>query len=288
MLVTGATGFIGSRALEPLRGRGFEVLDTGSHTADLLDPGGAGQLIRDTRPTHLLHFAWYTEHRAFWTSPENVRWAEASLRLLRAFAEGGGERAVLAGTCAEYDWSAQNALSERSTRLAPTTLYGASKHGLHTIAQPYADQVDVALAWGRIFFLYGPGEHRDRLVASVARSLILGLPAPCSSGEQVRDFLHVADVADAFAALLDSDVRGPVNIGSGEPVSVRDVALALGEAAGRPDLVRLGAHSHHRDDPPRLVADSRRLREEVGWRPSRTLEQGLRETLDWWRLHGET
>lgn len=279
ILVTGATGFIGSHAVEPLRQAGHEVYAIGSRDCDLLDPAAAPRLLNELRPELLLHFAWYAEPGAFWSSEENVRWVEASLRLLRAFAAAGGRRAVIAGTCAEYDWSHPR-LSERDTPLAPSTLYGECKHALHRIAECWGG---LSVAWGRVFFLYGPGEHPARLVSSVASALARGEPAPCSSGEQVRDFLHVADVGRAFAALTASAVEGPVNVGSGERVSVREVVTRLGELAGRPELVELGALPERPDEPPELVADVGRLRDEVGFRPSLTLEEGLRGTLDWWR-----
>src|SRR5205085_8625551 len=125
-----------------------------------------------------------------WTAPENVRWVEASLALLRAFAEAGGRRAVLAGTCAEYDWGAgDEVLNERNTPLRPDTLYGAAKHGLHVVGAAQAAQVGFELAWGRVFFLYGPGEAPGRLVPAVARALLAGEPAKTTAGTQVRDFL---------------------------------------------------------------------------------------------------
>jgi len=99
----------------------------------------------------------------------------------------------------------------------------------------------------------------------------------------VRDFLHVADVANAFATLVASDVEGPVNVGSGERVTIADVVGKVAELTGRPELIEFGAISVPADEPPMLVADIRRLREEVGWRPRRTLEEGLAETVEWLR-----
>src|ERR687895_80246 len=90
------------------------------------------------------------------------------------------------------------------TRVAgarPATLYGAAKHGLHCVAARFAEQANFELAWGRIFFVYGPGEPENRLVPSVGRALLAGKPVPITRGDQVRDFMHVADVAAAFAAL---------------------------------------------------------------------------------------
>ena len=279
MLVTGATGFVGRQALAPLAERGFEVHAPGHRELDLLDVDAAAQFVANLRPTHLLHFAWYAEPGAFWESSENARWLDASTRLLEAFAASGGTRAVVAGTCAEYDWSGEGVLSERSTPLVPRTTYGAAKNALHAAAE----QMSLSLAWGRIFFLYGPHEDERRLVASVTRSLIAGLPARVTHGRQVRDFLHVADAGDAFAALLDADVEGAVNVGSGEGVAIADVVQRIAALVGRPDLVELGALEASPDDPPLLVADVGLLRDEVGWQPSRSLDDGLRDTIEWWR-----
>lgn len=283
VLVTGATGFIGSQTLEPLRELGFEVIAAGSREADLLEPGGAEALVASSRPSHLLHMAWYAEHGRFWDSYENLRWVEASSRLLRAFAQSGGARAVIAGSCAEYDWSGEGRLREGVTPIAPATLYGAAKHSLHVLADAFCARAGIRLAWGRAFFLYGPGEHPGRLVASLSRALVRGEPARCTSGEQVRDFLHVEEAGRAFAALTASDIDGAVNVGSGRPVAIREIASTLGRLSGRPGLVEHGALPSRPGEPPELVADTRRLREEVGFSSSISLEDGLAGTLDWWR-----
>jgi nucleoside-diphosphate-sugar epimerase len=285
-------------ALEPLRERGFEVVALTSRgdparrpdvdgvrwqVADLLAADGADAAIAEVAPTHLLHLAWYAEPGAFWQAPENVRWVEASLRLLRAFHGAGGRRAVLAGTCAEYDWADETHCVEGVTPLAPATLYGTSKHALRLVAESFAGGAGLSVAWGRIFFVFGPFEHPTRLVASVARALTHGEAAPTSHGEQVRDFLSNVELGDAFAALVAADVDGPVNMASGEPVRVRELVEQVAEAAGRPDLLRVGALPARAGEPAALTADVTRLREEVGWAPSRPLRAQVDATVAWWR-----
>ncbi len=296
VLVTGASGFIGRHALAPLIERGFEVhavrrdgteLEpaiagcTWRH-ADLLDLTAIRPLIQEAQPTHLLHFAWNAVPGQYWTTLDNFAWVQASLELLRRFQEAGGQRVVMAGTCAEYDW-AYGYCSEGITPTAPTTTYGTCKLALQRMLDAYAKQADLSSAWGRIFFLYGPHEHPARLVSSVARALLQGEPARTSRGTQLRDFLHVRDVADAFVALLDSSVEGPVNIGSGQPVMVKDVIDTIAAELHRQDLVRLGAITSAANDPPLLCANVDRLSTEVGWSPAYTLHDGLRHTISWWR-----
>ncbi len=293
VLLTGATGFIGRHAVAPLVAAGHELHAVTTrkdapggegvtwHHADLLE---SPDVVAEVEPEVLVHLAWYVEPGRFWTSPVNVRWAEASLAALRAFADAGGRRAVIAGTSAEYDWEAVGErCQEDATPLRPATLYGAAKHALHSVAERYAEQAGFQLAWGRIFFVYGPGEPDGRLVPSVGRALLAGEPVPTTSGEQVRDFMHVEDVAAAFAALVDREVVGAVNVASGQPVAVREVVDELAAAAARPDLLRPGALPDREGDPPRLVADVTRLRDEVGFAPRIGLAEGLRGTLEWLR-----
>lgn len=297
VLVTGASGFIGRHALTPLLQRGFEVHAVSSratpppvappqvrwHQADLLDHSAHAELLGVVAASHLLHLAWYAEHGRFWRSTENLRWAAATLALVPAFATAGGERAVLAGSCAEYRWGEPGPCVEGVTPLEPATLYGTAKHATRVLLEAAAPELGIELASGRVFFLYGPDEAPGRLVAAVARALVSGDRAKTGDGTQIRDFLHVADVAGAFAALLDSDVTGAVNIGSGEARPLRDVIDAIGAAAGRPELLDIGALAPRPGDPAELVADVTRLREEVGFTPAIGLPAGIASTVAGWR-----
>lgn len=293
VLLTGATGFIGRHCVAPLASAGFEVHGVSStpqrlaagitqwHQGDLLMPGVAERLVAAAAPSHVLHLAWCATPGEFWTSPLNLPWVQSSIALLRAFAEHGGERFVGAGSCAEYEITDTDC-DERTTPLRPSTLYGAAKHGFHSVLAGFGPG-RLSTAWGRVFHLYGPGEHPDRLVPSVIRALLAGQEAHCTAGTQIRDFLHVQDVADAFVALLAGNAEGAVNIASGEPVPVRAVVSRIGRALSAEPLIRLGARPMPSQDPPRLTASVARMRDEVGWRPALGLERGLADTIAWWR-----
>jgi nucleoside-diphosphate-sugar epimerase len=303
VLVTGAGGFIGRSSIAPLLSLGFEVHAVLSasaarvgfvappaamtHRADLLNASQVDELFRRVAPTHLLHFAWIATPGIYWHSPDNFRWLTASQHLLRAFCARGGVRAVMAGSCVEYDWSKAAVCDEFSSPLvdpstAPTP-YAAAKVALQKAAAQFAAEEQLSNAWGRIFFQFGPHEHPDRLVPSVIRALLTNEAALCTHGRQIRSFLHVADVGAAFAHLLDSDIQGPVNIGSDERIAVADLVHRIALEIGRPDLVRLGARSTATDEPPLLVPDVHRLRDEVPWRPQFSLSAGLSDTIAWWR-----
>jgi len=293
VLVTGASGFVGRHVLEPLRARDFDVhavsLRAAPHThagvtwhrADLCDAEAVGILMTHVRPTTLLHFAWSVVPGGVAPAAEHVRWVQATLELLRAFERKGGRRAVLAGSCAEYDWEYGYCV-EDLTPLVPRSFYGVAKNAVRQLAEAYATQQALSLAWARIFFVYGPHEPLPRLVPSIVSALVNGQPAPCTHGDQFRDYLHVEDVAEACVTVLASELRGPVNVSSGVPVRVRDIAEHVARRVGRPDLLRLGARATPPGDPPLLVGDPRRLIRETGWKARYPLDAGLDHTLDWW------
>lgn len=292
VLVTGARGFLGRHCVAALAARGWsdihavsrngnELENASSHACDLFDPLATKKLLQEIKATHALHLAWCTTPGEYWTSPENLRWLAASVALLEEFARAGGRRFVAAGSCAEYDWQ-QALCSEKTTPLNPGSPYGTAKHALQLLMSSFGPALGLSTAWGRVFFPYGPHEHPERLVAYVIRSLLAGEPALCTSGEHRRDFLYAGDVADAFAALLEGDLAGPVNIGSGEPVAVKSVVAAIGERIGRPELIRLGARPLPAGEPLLLAADVTRLRTELRWHPHTSLPDGIAATVDYW------
>ncbi|MBU1152809.1 NAD(P)-dependent oxidoreductase [bacterium] len=293
VLLTGATGFIGRYCLPLLSARSYEVYAVSSktplknssdvhwHQANLLDQRQVSDLIAKVQPTHLLHLAWFTNPGEYWSSVENLRWVQAGLDLLLAFVLHGGQRAVFAGTCAEYDWK-YGYCSEQLTPLKPVTLYGSCKHALQVMTDALTRQSGFSTAWGRIFYLYGPHEHPNRLISSVIRSILQEKPVRCSHGNQIRDFLYVQDVAGAFVTLLESDVIGPVNIASGHPVTLREIIFKIAEKLNREDLIHLGMIPTPVNDPHLLVADTNRLFNKVGWLPKHDLDRGLEKTILWW------
>lgn len=290
VLLTGASGYLGQHVLARLRERGCDVVLLGRSRplgegdlpwlpVDLLDGHDLASALYESQASHLLHLAWYAEYGKYWASPLNLRWVDASLRLLQAFTEQGGRHAVMAGTCAEYDWCGEGLLHEDTTPLNPASLYGAAKDATRRMAQAWCREQGVSLAWGHVFFPFGPGEARQRMVPSLI-DVFRGDSQPFGvNAEAWRGMLPVRDAAEALVHLLSQGCEGRYNICSGQPVQVGEVVRTLARLCGADPSPVLALTTARPGDPAMLVGDNTRLLA-TGWRPTQTLEQGLSLQVD--------
>lgn len=251
------------------------------HRADLLSESAIQGLIGHVAASHLLHLAWYADPGTV-NDTRNLLWAKSGLTLVHRFKEQGGERLVIGGTCLEYDWS-HGYCSELRTPRDTNSLYGCCKNSLFEIVSRYSFLTELSFAWARLFFLYGPRENPNRLVPHVINSLLSGETAHCSSGEQIRDYLHVQDAADGLVEMLSSDAQGDFNIASNTPVNLRQIVQTIGAKIGRPELINLGSIKKRDNDAPIVVADTDKIKTAIGWRPSIDLDSGLDQTIQWWK-----
>jgi nucleoside-diphosphate-sugar epimerase len=294
VLITGATGFIGRQAIPPLLEKGYEIHAVSSqrspiqldgvtwHLVNLFDYKAVEEMIDLIRPSHLLHFAWIASPGVCWNSTDNLSWVEASLHLIRTFASNGGKRVMVSGTCAEYDWN-QSVYSESVSVFRSATLYGTCKRSLYQILETFSQRVHLSFCWGYIFHLLGPYENPNRFVPSIIRGLLLQKEVACSHGTQLRDFLDVRDVADAFAYLLDTDIQGGVNIGSGNGITLKDITKKISAVIGNEHLLKFGAFIPPAAEPSELIPDTTRLNHEAGWEPKIPLNESLEEAIKWWK-----
>jgi len=298
VFLTGVTGFVGSHVARLLIEKGYAVhalirpqsdqrriadIVPKLHLleGDLLSTEGIISRIRPVRPEICLHLAWYVEPGKYLAAPENIALLCSTLRLASGLAGVGCRRLLVAGTCFEYDTDF-GYLSE-ATPTKPRSPYAAAKLAVYLVLEQWAITAGLALAWPRLFYLYGPFEDSRRLIPNVVLSLLENREVKVTPGEQVRDFLHVEDVARAVVAVVESGVTGPVNVGSGQPVSVREVASRIGRLLEKSELIRVGGLPYNPSDPRFVCADNRKLKEATGWRPRFDLEDGLGQTIEWWQ-----
>jgi dTDP-6-deoxy-L-talose 4-dehydrogenase (NAD+) len=212
-------------------------------------PEALQQMLADS--STMIHAAWYVEPGKYLDSALNLDCLAGTLRLARAFAAAGGRRFVGVGTCAEYDLS--EGVLRTDSPLAPVTLYATCKASAYQVLSRFFTAEKVSFAWCRLFYLYGEGEDERRLVPYIRTQLAAGEEALLTSGEQIRDFIDVQEAGRMIADVALGKRDGPVNLCSGRPVTVRQLAERIAAEYGRPDLLRFGARPDNAFDPPLVV-----------------------------------
>jgi len=300
VLITGASGFVGSHVARLLVAEGCEVhvlVRESSNRwriqdilpsmylwqSDLVAFENVNTYLQEIKPELCIHLAWYAVPGKYLNSQENLDSIQASINLLSQLAELGCKRFVGIGTCFEYDLSL-GYLSE-SSLTKPITLYAATKVALSTILQQFAQITEMEVAWIRLFYQYGPMEDERRLIPGIISSLLRDEVVKTTKGEQVLDFLHVEDIASAIWAVAKSNVSGVVNVGSGQPVTVGQILLELGNLLGKPDLIHLGALPYRPNDPMFICANNELLIKKTDWTPKYNLTTGLKNTIEWYKVH---
>ena len=256
ILVTGATGFIGSHLVEA------------TSTEHEIYTMGHDWIIPEDRMDICIHLAWDMSPGYFTNMQSNYVWARKTVKLASDLAQMGCERFVGIGTCVEYKQS-DDPLLEQSM-LAPASPYAAAKFQAFQELQ----ELPLSLAWLRLFQVYGPIERAGRLVPSVIASGLKGDTARVPEG--IRDFIHVEDAVAAILKVAVSTMIGAVNIGTGRATNVREIFYNSLTGLSRVVFTIIpGTKSSY-------YADNTRLRS-LGWEPKYTLESGLQSTVEWWR-----
>lgn len=313
VLVTGAGGYIGSVATERLIDRGFDVValddfSRGHMTAvhpdaekiqcDLRDADATSKTVLESSAEAVLHFA------ALHLVPESVERPGdyyqtnvcGGINLLNAVRDAGITRFVFSSTAAVYGEPQSLPVRESSPK-EPINPYGHSKWMVEQLLPVYAERHGLNYAAFRYFNVAGATEergedhHPETHIIPVALQVLLGkrdaftifgTDYPTPDGTAIRDYVHVADLADAHITAIErlDTPLGAINLGTRDGFSVRQIVDSVSRVTGRELPVTFG--ERRAGDPPALIADTTRARELVAWDPSRsTMDEMIGSAWEW-------
>jgi nucleoside-diphosphate-sugar epimerase len=294
-VVTGAAGFIGSQLTEALIAAGHDVVAVDSFT-DYYDPAlkeenaSAFDVLRlDLAEEDLdlagvdgvFHLAGQPGVRSFGDVFEDyVRRNLLASRRVFESAAAVGVRTVFASSSSVYG-EAERYPTPEDTRPQPISPYGVTKLGCEQLAYAYAHSFGLDVVVLRYFTFYGPRQRPDMALARIVDALARGAQFELyGDGLQSRSFTYVADGVDATVAAMERAPRGALyNVGGGEEATMRDAISVLEEITGRTlDLVERAAAP---GDVRRTAADATRIEQDLDWRASTSLANGLKAQWEW-------
>ena len=304
VLVTGASGFIGSHLTRRLVAEGAVVHALTSsvssvyparlvdlrgsitlHESSLADRSAMEALARATRPEVVFHLGAYTHVGKSWQRVDeciqtNV---QGTVNLLQALATTGYDRFVYTGTSEIY--GDIPVPFQEDAPVNPISPYSVSKYAGERYCRMFHEGHGWPIVMLRPFNAFGPAQSPDRVIPEIIVRALRRLPLPMTQGHQTREFNYVEDLADGFVrAGVAEGVEGEViNLGCGEEVSMREIAnLTLGRM-GDPIAADFGAMPERPTEIRRMFCDSTKARALLGWAPSHTLTEGLDKTIEWYR-----
>lgn len=294
VLVTGATGFIGSWVTADLVARGHEVAVLVRPSSDLWrlaelkdrlrvitcpldDSRGLAEALATLRPEAIAHLAWQGVDNTDRNRPIQARNVSDTVAFVDLAAAAGVRAFVGAGSQAEYGPYPRAIREDDVPR--PTTLYGHAKLATGNMAGRIAEEHGLRFAWMRIFSAYGPKDSPRWIIPSLIRSLKSGERMALTACEQRWGFIHARDLASAFRIVIESEgASGIFNAGSPDAPPLRDTVLLLRDRVAPGAPLGFGEIPYRPDQVMVLQADVSRL-VALGWAPSTPLADGLDEMI---------
>ncbi len=282
ILVTGGTGFIGKHFVERLKKGGHEVLVLSRAperkegiryiTGSLSDTDAWKEKIREWKPDAVAHLAWEGIPDDSEELAKKNLWM--SLGLLEQARQAGCNTFLGTGSCLEYG-GLKGKVREEDAGAPPNPLYKA-KAELYKKGKEQAERLGIKFIWARPFYAYGPGQKKGSLIPQLIATFTKGEELKLQNPDAANDFVYVRDVADALALLLEKDApAGAYNIGSGHITNVREIVETVAKAMGIPAPKLPPPNVSY----PSFFADTRKIEQATGWKPSTKLEEGIRTMI---------
>jgi UDP-glucose 4-epimerase len=286
ILLTGASGVVGKAVLARLKKEGHEVkvLARSQKGVDVIFCDLA--LISEETKRKLKAFAPDLVIHAAWAGTENTerndpRFMEintnAGMQLMEAALAAGCKRWIGFGSQAEYAAGIDHPISENDAT-TPETNYGKAKVELCAQQQQFARTNGIEFTWLRLFTCYGEGMKESYIIPTLIRQMAAGEMPMLSTPHSVWDHLHADDAADAILRVISDNAGGIYNLGYGEGISIREVAMIIAKELGFAKFAELEANMKANDAPAIMrVANMEKFSTTFSWKPAITPQQGLAE-----------
>jgi nucleoside-diphosphate-sugar epimerase len=268
ILITGSTGFVGRHIVKalPEESTHLKIIVRYHQESELLASRSDLEVIytRDLFAESVdwwksqcrdvdvvIHAAWFTEPGSYLCSTLNFECLIGSFNLCKGALLAGVKRVVGIGTCFEYQMSSMPLSID--TPLNPTTPYAAAKASLYTGLSQLLKNEGVEFVWCRLFYLFGDGEDPRRLFAYLHTKLAKQEPVELTDGNQIRDYIDVQIAGRIIAKAATGKQIGQINVCSGVPTTVKEIATKIAKKFNRLDLIKFGTRSMNVFDPPYVV-----------------------------------
>lgn len=304
VLLTGATGFVGANLARRLLGDGHRVhlLVRPGHNpwrieairnqvwldeVDLDDTGQVKKIVQAVKPEWVFHLAVHGAYPFQTDLRQMIRTnIVATINLVEACLEADCEVLVNTGSSSEYGLK-DHAPAEYEA-LEPNSDYAVTKASATLYCCHIARQCQFRLPTLRLYSVFGPYEEPSRLMPTLVTRGLRGEWPPLVDPAVARDYIYIEDVLDAYylAATRPSPDFGAIyNVGTGRQSTLREVVDVVRRELGIITEPRWGTMARRNWDTNVWVADNRKIRQEFGWTPRYTLQQGVREMIQWFRNH---
>ncbi|KUK72202.1 NAD(P)-dependent oxidoreductase [Methanobacterium sp. 42_16] len=307
ILITGATGFIGSHLTSKLLKKEYKVgiikrknsnlwrikdiLDKLTvYDTDISNTEKVMEVFSDFKPDIVIHLATYyaVDHESYEIPLIINTNVTGILNLLEASKENSVDLFINTSSCFVYGVS-DDKISE-DDELNPLNLYALSKIESEQACAFYSEKYGLKTITFRVFPPYGPADNPRKLIPFIIKNLLNNDLLEMTSGKQRWDFIYVEDVADAYIELIknfdelkDNDV---FNLGTGKSTSIREVLNILNQFAGDYGEAVWGAIPHRENEVWNICADIKKAGKVFNWKPKTSIENGLKLTYDWYESFG--
>ncbi len=294
ILLTGASGFLGSALLQSFIGKKHQIkvlLRENSDFSKLPESENYEQVIlkdyKNLKDIKLDTFNGYTivncgwkgvqggERNQLWQYKDNLDFMNELLLLIES---SNCNHLINFGSHAEY--GPLNKKIDEDCKKLPTTAYGRSKNIVHNLAKNYLQEISVKYTHLRIFNIFGPNDHESWFIPYIIKSLILNQSPKLTKCEQKWDYLYIDDFVGAVNEIIETQQVGTFNLGSGKVNPLSYIVSHIEKRVDNGSKAILGEVKYRDDQVMHLEADINRITNSTSWKPLVEIEDGLDKTIE--------